>query len=93
MRSVGRCLGGTQVDPDSQAFDQWLGESIVLPAQQRDARLMQWSQAPGSRAAHPEEEHLLPLMVAADAACDDPGTRIFQEQVMGSVQSAFAFGI
>ncbi|ALM53763.1 DODA-type extradiol aromatic ring-opening family dioxygenase [Halomonas huangheensis] len=85
--------GGTQVDPDSQAFDQWLGESIALPAQQRDARLVQWSQAPGARAAHPEEEHLLPLMVAAGAAGDDPGTRIFQDQVMGSVQSAFAFGI
>ena len=34
----------------------------------RDAALARWAQAPGARARHPREEHLLPLMVVAGAA-------------------------
>ena len=37
----------------------------------------QWSAAPGARACHPREEHLLPLMVAAGAAAGDAGRQAF----------------
>lgn len=48
--------------------------------------------APGGRASHPREEHLLPLHVVAGAAGEDAGRRVFQDRVIGSVQSAFMFG-
>jgi aromatic ring-opening dioxygenase catalytic subunit (LigB family) len=84
--------GGPQIDPDSRRFDDWLAETVALPPADREARLMRWSDAPGGRASHPQEEHLLPLHVVAGAAAGDSGERVFRDEVMGSVQSAFRFG-
>ena len=81
------------VDADSERFDAWLGESISLPRQQREQRLIDWALAPGGRDSHPREEHLLPLHVIAGAAGDDDGRKIFEDHVLGSVQSAFVFGL
>jgi len=84
--------GATDIDPDSERFDAWLAEAVVLPRAQREKQLSQWIEAPGGRASHPREEHLLPLHVVAGAAGEDPGERVFQDRVLGSVQSAFRFG-
>lgn len=67
----------------SQAFDEWLAETVSLEASARESRLAEWVRAPSARACHPREEHLLPLMVCAGAAGDDPGSTPFREQVMG----------
>lgn len=83
---------GGAPDPDSVQFDAWLAETVALPALQRDARLARWADAPGGRASHPREEHLLPLHVVAGAAGEDRGARVFAETVLGSAQSAFVFG-
>lgn len=80
------------LDPDSVRFDEWLTETVALPAPLRAQRLKDWAAAPGGRAAHPREEHLLPLHVVAGAAGEDSGRRVFQDRVLGSVQSAFEFG-
>lgn len=84
--------GSTDVDPDSIHFDDWLSETVGLPAHSREQRLIEWAAAPGGRASHPREEHLLPLHVVAGAAGEDNGQRVFQDRVIGSVQSAFMFG-
>lgn len=84
--------GGAGLDLDSQRFDRWLSETVALPRSQREQRLVGWAEAPGSRAAHPRAEHLLPLHVVAGAAGDDPGRKVLEDQVLGSVQSAFMFG-
>jgi aromatic ring-opening dioxygenase catalytic subunit (LigB family) len=76
----------------SQRFDAWLGEAVAAAPEEREARLARWAQAPSARECHPREEHLLPLMVMAGAAAGDPGTRVFQDQVLGAVVSAFRFG-
>jgi aromatic ring-opening dioxygenase catalytic subunit (LigB family) len=88
MRGFGR---GTAV-PDSLAFDTWLGETVALPAADRDARLTAWASAPSARACHPREEHLLPLMVVAGAAQNDRGTLPFRDSVIGVRVSAAQFG-
>ncbi len=80
------------LDPDSVRFDQWLTETVSLPASTRAQRLKDWATAPGGRAAHPREEHLLPLHVVAGAAGEDAGRRVFHDRVLGSLQSAFMFG-
>ena len=81
--------GGTAV---SERFDAWLRESMVLPAAERDARLVAWEEAPSARGAHPREEHLLPLMVVAGAAGEDRGAVAWTGTMMGHRLSAYHFG-
>jgi len=76
----------------SARFDAWLAETITEPAATRDAHLIEWTSAPSARESHPREEHLLPLMVVAGAAGQDVGARVFSDEVMGVVVSAFRFG-
>jgi aromatic ring-opening dioxygenase catalytic subunit (LigB family) len=79
--------------PGSQQFDDWLGQTVCQrDIQARTAGLANWSQAPSARYAHPREEHLLPLMVAAGAAGNDVGVRTFNDVMMGWRISGFRFG-
>ena len=81
------------VIPASDRFDAWLAEAVCEPDPRvRNEKLAQWTLAPAAREAHPREEHLLPLIVAAGAAGDDPGSRIFTDRVMGATVSAYQFG-
>ncbi|MFO1250026.1 MAG: class III extradiol ring-cleavage dioxygenase [Inhella sp.] len=79
----------------SQAFDGWLREAVLQsdPAE-RAARLMRWAQAPAARQAHPREDHLLPLMVAAGAAGADAASLHYHEEAFfgGLAVSGFRFG-
>jgi aromatic ring-opening dioxygenase catalytic subunit (LigB family) len=85
---------GMDSNPESDRFDAWLTEAACLPdPEQRSARLAQWKTAPGAGRAHPREEHLIPLMVAAGAAGEDAGTKIFEDRIMGAAISAFGFGM
>lgn len=75
----------------SAAFDAWLAEAVADP-EGREAALAAWDQGPHAREAHPREEHLAPLFVAAGAAPGEPGETAFRDQVMDVVVSAFRFG-
>ena len=76
----------------SAPFDDWLGRVAAADAGARDAELARWEEAPGARAAHPREEHLLPLMVVAGAAGDDRGRVAFHDTYGGFHVSAVHFG-
>lgn len=75
----------------SAIFDAWLGDAVTRPAG-REAALADWEAAPYGREAHPREEHLLPLMVAAGAAPGEPAVVAFRDTVMDVVVSAVEFG-
>jgi aromatic ring-opening dioxygenase catalytic subunit (LigB family) len=77
----------------SEAFDAWLTADVENPdpAARRDG-LIHWDRAPAARNAHPREEHFLPLMIAAGAAAEDPGARVFTDEVMKARISGFRFG-
>jgi aromatic ring-opening dioxygenase catalytic subunit (LigB family) len=76
----------------SETFDAWLREAALAEPARRDAELTRWSEAPAARAAHPREEHLLPLMVVAGAAGADRG-RLGFDGAWGRVRlSAFHYG-
>jgi aromatic ring-opening dioxygenase catalytic subunit (LigB family) len=64
----------------SREFDAWLGGAMLggSPAD-RSKLLTAWESAPSARAAHPREEHLLPVMVAAGAALDDAAALSYHE--------------
>jgi aromatic ring-opening dioxygenase catalytic subunit (LigB family) len=79
----------------SAAFDRWLNETLVAsPPDERRQRLVHWSAAPAARAAHPREDHLIPLMVAVGAAGNDAGARVYhQTDFMGKLTvSSYRFG-
>jgi len=79
----------------SAVFDEWLDDTLVgsMPDERRE-RVIRWATAPAARAAHPREDHLLPLMVAVGAAGGDAGTRIYhQADFMGAITaSSYRFG-
>jgi len=77
----------------AEAFDGWLTGAVEhADPGSRDRALTGWASAPGARACHPTEEHLLPLMVAAGAAGADPGRRVFHDHIFGKALSGFQFG-
>ncbi len=73
----------------SAEFDDWLDGAISQPAAQRDSLLAQWHDAPSALFAHPREEHLIPLMVAAGAGGTAAGHRVFRDAPMDAVISAW----
>ncbi|KWS32804.1 DODA-type extradiol aromatic ring-opening family dioxygenase [Pseudomonas syringae] len=73
------------------AFDAWLGDVIIDPGT-REVNLANWQTAPAARLAHPEAEHLLPLLVAAGAGTGEVGVRIYHDRIVGKPFSAFQFG-
>jgi aromatic ring-opening dioxygenase catalytic subunit (LigB family) len=75
----------------SEAFDAWLSAALADPAR-RDEAIRHWAEAPYAREAHPREEHLAPLFVAAGAAEGEPGRVAFRDKVMDVVVSGYEFG-
>ncbi|MEY4561971.1 MAG: hypothetical protein RLZZ618_1248, partial [Pseudomonadota bacterium] len=89
-----RAFGPRGLGP-SQQFDQWLNDSLVDSSpSERTAQLLAWERAPAARQAHPQEDHLLPLMVAVGAAEGEAATRIYHEDRFfgGTAVSSFRFG-
>jgi aromatic ring-opening dioxygenase catalytic subunit (LigB family) len=79
----------------SREFDVWLQDTLVDSApEERVSRLIAWADAPAARAAHPREDHLLPLMTAVGAAELEPGICIYHEpNFLGNITlSSFRFG-
>lgn len=62
--------------------------------QAREERLISWQRAPAARIAHPHEDHLIPLMVAAGAAESETAHRIYHEHAFfgGVAVSSYRFG-
>lgn len=80
--------------PISDQFDAWLAQTIGADPATRWQNLSHWDQAPCARQCHPDrqEEHLLPLMVAAGAAGDDSGSHVFVDRVLETSLSGYRFG-
>jgi aromatic ring-opening dioxygenase catalytic subunit (LigB family) len=75
----------------ARAFDTWLTTAVESPAPERNGLLANWRTAPFAAYAHPREEHLMPLMVAAGAGGEAPGKRVFTSEPMGAKISAYRF--
>lgn len=79
----------------SHRFDAWLDETLCRrsPAD-RSNLLLKWETAPSARDAHPEEDHLVPLFVAAGAAETEFAAKIyFEADLLGGLAlSSFRFG-
>lgn len=87
IRSIGS-------EPSAQ-FDAWLQKVLIQdPISQRNTALCRWEEAPAAHRAHPREEHLLPLMVAAGAAENDAVTCVHHDvgAFTNITLSSFRFG-
>src|SRR5690606_31856392 len=83
---------GPRMRPVAEAFDAWLRDVATAEPERRDRGLLEWERAPMARAAHPREEHLIPLMVIAGAAGDDVGRVAWNGTFAGIRLSAYHFG-
>lgn len=82
----------TASTPIAEAFEAYLQEAITQSdARQRNQMLINWEQAPYARLAHPKEDHLLPLLVAAGAAAEDKGRTLFIDHVMEVPMASYEF--
>jgi len=86
---------GPRAKIPSAAFDLWLRETLISASpEERASRLLEWQTAPSAREAHPQEDHLMPLMVVVGAAGDDRATLVYHEDNFfgGITVSSFMFG-
>ncbi|PTT79595.1 dioxygenase [Pelomonas sp. HMWF004] len=85
---------GPGIAVPSAGFDAWLRQQLLeAPPASRRRALAHWASAPYARSVHPHEDHLLPLMVAAGAAEQEPASCIYGERLMGRITvSSYRFG-
>lgn len=88
-----RGFGNPASTPVAAAFEHYLNEAVTqADPELRNQMLVNWTDAPGARLAHPREDHLIPLMVVAGAAGADLGERIFVDHVMAVDMGNYQFG-
>ena len=90
--NMGVLMNSQTRNDDADHFDNWLTETCTSDPEIRKKRLFNWQTAPSARNAHPREEHLIPLMVAAGAASNEEGHCLFTDRVMGATVSGYQFG-
>jgi 4,5-DOPA dioxygenase extradiol len=84
---------GPSVTAVAAEWDAALTAAVTdVDPERRATRLAGWEALPHARFAHPEAEHLLPLMVALGAGRDGVATCDFRGEVMGWVVSGYRFG-
>jgi len=79
----------------SREFDAWLTEAVCgSVGEERNGKLRGWAAAPSARLAHPDEDHLIPLMVAIGAAEGEACVRVYHEDSFfgGLTVSSYRFG-
>ncbi len=80
--------------PVSVEFGKWLAKIVTEKnIAVRNSKLIDWEKAPAARQAHPQEDHLLPLMVVAGAAGEDLGKIVFVDTVNGIEMASYGFGV
>jgi aromatic ring-opening dioxygenase catalytic subunit (LigB family) len=85
-----RAFRDPRAEGPSRLFDDWLTQAATADHAERAALLERWTDAPYARICHPQEDHLIPLMVAAGASAS-PGAHDYGELVLGSAISGYSF--
>jgi aromatic ring-opening dioxygenase catalytic subunit (LigB family) len=85
-----RAYGDPRATGPSKDFDAALSAAAGADRAARDTALTAWTSLDAARFAHPREEHLIPLMVAAGAG--GAGRKAYSEVVMETAISGFVFG-
>jgi len=87
--TFGRDYVASYVEP----FDKDIEEFCTkFTGKEREQKLIDLNNHPLLRQAHPTDDHLVPLHIAAGAAGDEQGTKLHGECKLGLSMSAFGFG-
>jgi aromatic ring-opening dioxygenase catalytic subunit (LigB family) len=88
-----RAFGHDGATPVAEAFEAYLNKAVTeTNPKVRNDMLVHWEDAPGARLSHPQEDHLIPLMVAAGAAGNDSGQRVIFDHVNKVAIASYGFG-
>ena len=88
-----RGFGRDESNAVATEFTRYLDQAVANPdAKAREEMLRHWERAPSARLAHPREDHLMPLLIAAGAADTDKGQVLFSETVMKVPMTSYVFG-
>lgn len=87
-----RGFGTDQGLKASIQFGQWLNDVVTEKnILDRKNKILNWESAPAARAAHPYEDHLVPLMSVIGAAGDDVGHIAYVDRVMNVDMASYFF--
>lgn len=88
-----RGFGTRAATPIARDFEQFLADAVGQsdPTQRRDS-LLNWASGPQARRAHPREDHLIPLLVAAGATAQEAGRRLFLDHALEVDMGSYEFG-
>ena len=78
-------------DQGNDEFEHWLIDTCTnnkITANEREAKLETWTEAPFARYCHPREEHLLPLHVCYGFS-SSAAELVFDGKILGKKASAF----
>ena len=88
-----RGFGRDESNAVATEFTHYLNQAVAnADAKVRWDMLRHWERAPSARLAHPREDHLMPLLIAAGAAAEDVGRVLFSETVMKVPMTSYVFG-
>lgn len=89
MNAFSQRMGAT--DERNEEFEHWLIDTCTsdeITVNEREQKLVAWTDAPFARYCHPREEHLLPLHVCY-GFCSSAAKLVFDGNVVGKKVSAF----
>ncbi|KAF4304077.1 Extradiol ring-cleavage dioxygenase class III enzyme subunit B [Botryosphaeria dothidea] len=92
LRDLWNSVGQDQPMPYVHSFDEALKKAATTEPDQRKARMAELLKRGDSRQAHPTFDHLLPIYIAAGAAGEDSGTRLFTMADGSMSWAQFRFG-
>jgi aromatic ring-opening dioxygenase catalytic subunit (LigB family) len=88
-----RGFGRRESTAVAEEFESYLNAAVTCTVPGlRNQLLIDWQNAPQARAAHPREDHLIPLMLVAGAAGEDTGRRLFIDHAMQVAMASYEFG-
>lgn len=88
-----RAMGRDESTAIAETFQSYLDAAITQPDwRARNDLLIHWENAAGARLVHPQEDHLIPLMVVAGAAREDAGRVMFVDHVFKVPMASYEFG-
>jgi len=91
--SIGFSIGDmSNPRPYVHSFDEALKEGMTAKPEERQAKMASLVSRPDTRLAHPHLDHLLPTFIAAGAAGEDLGERLWTMNESGGAWAQYRFG-
>lgn len=92
IREYRSTLGITPAMPYTISFDEALKDAVTSLPAEREQKMADLLSRPDARRAHPSFDHLLPIFVAAGAAGDDIGERLWTLKEGSMSWAQYRFG-